>query len=297
MKILVINPIKEDYLATGIIEGFKKTNHEIYYTDKGNGVNETIDDQQFISHAKNCDYIFAIWGKSKFNGVREPKFYLIDRVNGWHKTVYIDGSEYNYTGFPGKINEQLNPIFKEKAKYYFKRECLPVHVKEGIIPLPFAVLDSYCNNTFFNKEIDVLCSYGQIDTGMRKESILVCKELKKLGFNIKTESMSDYYNTLKKTFITVDAFGGGECNARMWQIMANKSCLFAQKYNIVIPNLKDGVHYISWNSKEELKDKIVYYLNNKSELEKIIHDSYENIISNHTSKKRVDYIFDSINKK
>jgi spore maturation protein CgeB len=80
----------------------------------------------------------------------------------------------------------------------------------------------------------------------------------------------------------------------MWQIMANKSCLFAQKYNIVIPNLKDGTHYISWNSKEELKDKIIYYLNNKNELEKIISESHKNIILNHTSESRVEYIFNKI---
>lgn len=295
MKILVITPhIKEDYLATGIIEGLKKTNHEIYYTDKGNGVNETIDDQQFIYHAKNCDYIFAIWGKSKFNGIQEPKFYLIDKVKGWNKTIYIDGSEYNYTGFPGKTNEQLNPIFKQKAKYYFKRECLPEHIDSGIIPLPFAALDSYFNSNFFNKEIDVLCSYGQIETGMRKESVDVCRELKNLGLNVKVESANDYYNTLKKTFITVDAFGGGECNARMWQIMSNKSCLFAQKYNIVFPYLEDGVHYVSWNSKEDLKEKLLYYLNNKNKLYNIINNAYNNILKYHTSSKRVQYIFDKL---
>ena len=80
MKILVINPCKkEDYLATSIIEGLKKTKHEIYYTDEGNGADNIINDSEFIYHSKNCDYIFAIWGKSKFNGVKEPKFYLIDK--------------------------------------------------------------------------------------------------------------------------------------------------------------------------------------------------------------------------
>lgn len=295
MKILVITPhLKEDYLAKGIIEGLKKTNHEIYYTDKGNGVDKTISDEEFIKHAVNCDYIFAIWGKCKFNGIQEPKFYLIDKVNGWHKTVYIDGSEYNYTGFQGKTTEQLDPIFKLKAKYYFKRECLPEHINQGILPLPFTTLDSYFNNTYYNKEIDVFCSYGQLDTGLRRQSVEVCNGLKSFNFNIRTENVNDYLVTLKKSFITIDAFGGGECNARMWQIMANKSCLFAQKYNIIIPNLEDGVHYVSWRSKEELREKIIYYLNNRNELYDIINNSYNNILKYHTSSKRVQYIFDKL---
>ena len=297
MKILVINPCKkEDYLATSIIEGLKKTKHEIYYTDEGNGADNIINDSEFIYHSKNCDYIFAIWGKSKFNGIKEPKFYLIDKVNGWDKTIYIDGSEYNYTGFRGKTNEQLDPTFKSKARYYFKRECLKEHIDQGIIPLPFATLDSYFNNDFYNKEIDVFCSYGQLETGLRKQSIEVCNQLKDLNRNIQTENVSDYFVTIKKSLISVDAFGGGECNARMWQIMANKSCLFAQMYNIIIPNLEDGVHYVSWNSREELKDKIIYYLNNKNELEKVINESYKNIILNHSSEKRVEYILNLLNK-
>lgn len=297
MKILVITPIlKEDYLATSVIEGLKKTHHEIYYTDKGNGVDKTINDNEFIKHSKDCDYIFAIWGKSKFNNIQEPKFYLIDKVNGWNKTVYIDGSEYNYTGFRGKTKELLNPIFKQKAKYYFKRECLPEHVNEGIIPLPFAALDSYFNTNFFKKEIDILCSYGQIETGLRKESLDVCHEFEKLNFTVKTNFTKNYTDAIRKSFITIDAFGAGECNARMWQIMSNNSCLFAQKYNIIIPNLKEGIHYVSWISKQDLKDKIFYYLNNKVELEKIINQSYKNILVNHTSEKRVKYIFDLIKK-
>ena len=124
--------------------------------------------------------------------------------------------------------------------------------------------------------------------------IEVCNQLKALNYNIQTENVSDYFVTIKKSLISVDAFGGGECNARMWQIMANKSCLFAQRYNIIMPNLEDGVHYVSWNSTEELKDKIIYYLNNKNKLYNIIENSYQNIIKYHTSKSRVEYIFNKI---
>lgn len=295
MKILVINPNrKEDYLATTIIDGLKKNNFEVYYTGEGNGANNIINDKQFIEHYKDCDYIFAIWGKSIYNGVPEPKFYLIDQVNGWNKTIYIDGSEYNYTGFPNKTSDLLHPIFKSKSKCYFKRECLPKHLSEGIIPLPFAALDSYFIKEEIEKKIDVFCSYGQTDTGLRKTSVEACNELKSLGINIKTDYSNNYLHTVKQSLITIDAFGGGECNARMWQVMANKSCLFAQKYNIVFPNLIEGKHYVSWTSKEDLKEKINYYLNNKEKLYSMIYNSYDNLVKFHKTESRIKYILEKI---
>jgi hypothetical protein len=295
MKILVINPQqKHDYLASSIIEGLNNSGYEVYYTSNGNGAINIISDEQFISHYDTCNFIFAIWGKSIFNGVPEPKFYLIDKVNGWHKTVYIDGSEYNYTGFPNMTTDLLHPIFKEKAKWYFKRECLSEHIHLGIIPLPSTPVSADFLNISEIKTIDVLCSFGQSDTGLRKTAQDACIELLHEGYNIITTPISNYLHGIHQAWITIDAHGGGECNARMWQIMANKSCLFAQKYNIVYPYLDQGDHYISWVDKKDLKNKIRYFLGNKEKLSYIISNSYQNIIDNHTSVKRVKYIFNMI---
>ena len=295
MKILAITPQgKHDYLVSSVIEGLKNLNIELYCTNEGNGSINLVNDNQFINHYQTCDYIFAFWGKSIYNGIPEPKYYLIDKVNGWHKTIYIDGSEYNYTGFPNKTSEQLHPLFKDKCKWYFKRECSIDHLKTNIIPLPFSSIDSDFLNTQVNKDIDVLCSFGQDNTGMRKIAMEACMELKNEGYNIVIGIVNNYLHTIHRSWISIDAHGGGECNARMWTIMANKSCLFAQQYNIVIPNLIDNDHYVSWNSKEDLKNKIRLYLGNKEKLSYIIKNSYSNILQNHTSVKRVEYIFDKI---
>lgn len=295
MKILAITPCgKHDYLTSVVIEGLKKLNIELYCTDTGNGAINLITDEQFINHYQTCDYIFAFWGKSIFNGIPAPKFYLIDQVSGWDKTVYIDGSEYNYTGYPGKVNELLHPVFLKKSKWYFKRECLSEHVLQNIIPLPFSAVESDFLNIQEEKTIDVLCSFGQTSTGKRKIAIEACNDLQKEGYNIITDHVDNYFNKVHQAWITIDAHGGGECNARMWQIMANQSCLFAEKYNIVYPNLTDGKHYISWESKEDLKNKLRNYLGNKEKLSYIIQNSYSNIIQHHTSVERVKYIFDKI---
>jgi|15BtaG_2_1085339.scaffolds.fasta_scaffold00698_6 hypothetical protein len=298
MKILAITPNgKHDYLASSILEGLKKYDIELYCTGAGNGDINHIPDEQFKEHYKTCDYIFAIWGKSIYNNVTPPNYYLIDEVNGWGKTVYIDGSEYNYTGFNGKTDIQLDPTFLAKSKYYFKRECLREHMARGVLPLPFCTVDAdFKNLPKVDKDIDVLCAFGQTGTGQRKAAIQASEELKLEGYNIVNSAVSNYDECMNRSWITIDAFGGGECNARAFQVMANHSLLFMEKYNIVIPNLTDTEHYVSWDNGEDLKNKIRTYLDNRKKLGILTNNSYTNIIEHHTSKKRVEYIFNHIMK-
>lgn len=298
MKILLINPYDSpDYLYRSILEGLVKSNITLYFTNPDKYCTNLVSDEDAILLSKDVDYIFTFFDKEKLSVRPQPKFYLLDRINLPNKTLYIDGSEYNWTAYPNKTSDLLRPEMLVKCKYYFKRECLPEHIKKGIIPLPFASNDEYFSNNDITKSIDVLCSFGQTDTGMRKIAVEACTELRNEEYNIITTPVTDYYNTIRKSWITIDAHGGGECNARMWQIMANKSCLFAQKYNIVYPHLDDNEHYISWTDKEDLKNKIKYFLGNKEKLSYIINNSYNNIINNHTSIKRVEYIFNELKNK
>lgn len=294
-KVLVINPSrKHDYLASSVIEGLLKLNIELYFTSTGNGATNIITDAEFITHSYDCDYIVAIWGKSIYNGIPEPKYYLINKVNGWDKTIFIDGSEYNYTGFPNKSTELLHPLFANNAFKYYKRECLPHHVLQGVVPLPFCAIDKdFGNYTSYKKDIDIFCSFGQTSTGLRSTAINVCSQLKSEGYVVELNLSSNYLESLNRAYITIDAHGGGECNARMWQVMANNSCLFAQEYNIVIPNLTKNEHYISWKTDNELYTKLKYYLNNKHLLDTIISNSYKNLIVYHTSLQRAKQIINT----
>jgi len=295
MKILAITPNgKHDYLAASILEGLKKYKLDLYCTGIGNGAVNIINDEEFKHHYKTCDYIFAIWGKCIYNGIPEPKFYLIDDVNGWKKTVYIDGSEYNYTSFPGLTKDKLHPLFKEKARWYFKRECLPEHIDSGVIPLPFAAIKTDFGNFNEKKQIDVLCAFGQSATGKRKMATEVCEELKSDGYNIITHHVNDYFRVVNQSWITIDAHGGGECNARTFQIPANNSALFCEKYNIIIPKLTHKHNCIEWNSKKELKEYICYYLENKLELQTMIKNGYDDVLKYQTYLKRVEYLLNHI---
>jgi hypothetical protein len=292
MKILLINPHDSpDYLYRSIIEGLIKCNVELYLTNPDRLCTNVVNDDEAIRISTDVDFIFTFWDKEKLWLRPQPKFYLLDKINLPEKTVYIDGSEYNWTGYPGRVNENLRPEMLQKCKYYFKRECLPDHIIRGIIPLPFASIDANFNNLpYAEKDIDVLCAFGQIRTGQREIAVQACEELKSEGYNIINHSVPNYNECMNRAKITIDAHGGGECNARTFQVMANKSLLFMERYNIVIPNLIDTEHYVSWDSGGDLKNKIRKYLDNTDKIRILTNNSYDNVLNYHTSEKRVDYI-------
>ncbi len=288
MKILAITPYEKwDCLASLVLEGLKKISGiELYCTYPGNGAINIITDEEFIAHYPTTDCILAIWGKQE---APPPKWYLIDEVDGWDKTAYIDGSEWNYTGYRGRTDEQLHPLFLDKARWYFKRECLPAHYHQGIVPFQFGAMDADYGAYVGPKDIDVLCAFGQTGTGLRREAVQACKELQAEGVNVvfaQQLTFAHYLNMIRRSWITVEAHGGGECNARMWHIMANQSALFAQRYNIAISNLVPYCHYIPWSHKEGLKEKIKRWLTVKAALASLILDGHTNLLQNHTSAAR-----------
>lgn len=296
MKIVCITPqLKTDYLATSIIEGLKLNGHNLYCTSLGNGVDKTYTEQEIFKHALDADYIFVIWGK---NTPFKYYNYFLDGINQPHKCVYIDGSEYSYTGRPDcKI--WLNYEMIKKCKWYFKRECREEDENIGIIPLPFASDVSYFKtNEFKNKTIDILCAWGgNLTTGLRKKSLDLCNSLKYKGYNIVTDNQKNYFDSISKSWIVIDAYGGGQCNARLWQICANYSLPCVQKWTIKYPNpFTHGENILEYENIDQLYDILKKYLTDKDSLKTMIINCFNHTKSYHTSQKRVEYIFDVIKK-
>ena len=168
IKILLINPYDSpDYLYRSIMEGLHNFNCELYYTHPDRLAKNVLTDEEAIHISSEVDYIFVIWDKEKPSVRPIPKYYLLDRINKKEKVVYIDGSEYNWTAYPGKSNELLNPHMIDKCRWYFKRECLPEHEKQGVFSLPFSAIKSDFGNFgnfrkffFRNSEIEKnICSF------------------------------------------------------------------------------------------------------------------------------------------
>ena len=317
MKIAAITPYKKsDYLVETVIEGIYKNNIELKCSCPGNGVHkeDILSAKDLIEYSKTADYVFAIWGKQKgiYPGIN---YNLVKEINQPQKTIYIDGSEWNchaqtYSNqvVMAKQNPQLrkgtpwiNEDMYSYCNFYFKRECYPEDKKRGIIPLLFGAVDKNFSGyeLLEDKTIDIFCSFGQVNDGLRLEATQICQKLKTEGYNVVTESNLDY-ETFKKyilsSYISIDAWGGGDCCARLWEILANQSCAFMQEYNIVFPNdFTDGENIVKYNTSEELENKLRYYLNNKDKCLKIGQKGYEHLIQHHTSKKRVEYILNKIN--
>ena len=307
MKIVAITPNKKhDYLTSSIIEGLIKNNIEVIASDKGNGIKKKFSDKQLIEHSKDADYILAFFGKIVNN--KPPKYYLLEKVNHPEITAYIDGSEWTYTGYPeeNQVSESkrnpkrrrgkkwINENMYDNCKWYFKRECYPQDTKMGVIPLLFAAEEKYFGNYKIEKRYDVFYSFGQNQTGLRRETKEICKRLRREGFNIIIEKRLKYQKYLKiisSSYITVDAWGGGDCCARIWEAIANKSCCFSQKYNILFPNkFIDGESFVEYSTSEEFEEKLRFYLDNKDKCLDIAGKGYHHLLKYHTSKERVKYM-------
>ena len=154
MKIIVIVPRREEFLACEVLKGLHRKGVELITSSPltnirnayancspvdigANDIPNTkyYSDDDIIEHSKSADYIFVLWSKfaspndNSFGG----KLNLLDKINAPEKTVFIDGSEYSWTGHrvDGQSRKDIstctkglpwiNQEMREKSNWYFKR--------------------------------------------------------------------------------------------------------------------------------------------------------------------------------
>ena len=334
MKIVLITPNKKtDTIARIIIQGLNDLGVVIIASDLGNGITRIYSDEEIIDHSKDADYIFVIWGKLKGNP--SPKYYLVDKINLPDKTIYIDGSEWTSTGYANKSYTKFAPwanrklegqkyeakldsrkckgtpwINKEmykKCNWYFKRECYEEDIRDlKLYPLNVACINEYFKNYngTIEKDIDVLWSFGHVDTGLRYETIQVCKDLQREGYKVKfigggipdatKVSKEEYLNLIKRSKVGISAWGAGNSCMRLFEIAASGTCCMAQKTEIhFINEPRDMIDYVEYKSIEEFSKKIRYVLETKKYKEIGI-QGRKFMMKNHSPKSRVEYIFSII---
>lgn len=343
MKIAVISPHEKlDAMASVIIEGLNGHGAEIVASDRGNGILDkwVRDDDAFVNFANQADFIFVLWGKgpdAKWNrgmNNKHPKYYLLDRIQRYHQTVYIDGSEWTSTGHPetydgmreseyaknrllpvqiieSKIDTSrckgqpwINEEMRKKCAWYFKRECYTEDLVEGILPLNVGCHSRFVGDTKYwhaDKPIDIFCSFGQTYTGLRYEVEKVCRKIQSEGeYNVKIlsgEKIShdEYLKTISQSKISVSAWGAGNSCMRMWESMANGSCCFIQRPEILFLNKpSDGFHCVEYSTPDEFERKIRKYLKNEPLCRIIGLQGQELTLDYHTGIARVQYILDII---
>jgi len=309
MKIVAITPDRKlNALAPLIIDGLYDNDIEVIATDPGNGVKNVYSDDEVLEHAKDADYIFAIFGKIRGQH-RSGKYYLLDKINRPDVTAYITDSEWtctSYTDTPTQCedaktdpsrhrgNPWINEEMYDKCRWYFKRVVFPEDLeRDKIIPCYIGAWNRYFGEPE-EKKFDIFCSFGQLDDGLRRPAHNHCLELKSMGRDVLINKKFDfdtYLKMIRRSWIGVSAWGAGNCCMRMWEISANRACCFVQKPFIIYPNkFVDGESCVYYSTIEEFKEKMEFYLDNKEECARIGQNAYDHIMKYHTGKKRVQYM-------
>lgn len=328
MKIVLILSHREEFLACEVIKGLYRRGvelvpssplsnlHKLYKVGNDDipDIREHSDDE-IIEHSKSADYIFVLWSKFPSPYDKNPggKMYLVDKINEPDKTVFIDGSEYCYSGWPvhGQLRKDKSNYTKgnpwiwqemrDRVKWYFKRETFPEDVYEHNIipcPYPFRMEDRQPNR---KKDISLFCAFGHLTTGLRAEVDNVSRTLTHelpLIVGAQPGGRENYLNLMSKSYLTADAWGGGDCTVRRSEVHMNSVALIMQKWNILEPNtFTDGENVITYNTPEEFREKADFYLKDLDKLIEIGENGYKHGMKYHSTEKRVQYIFDIINKK
>jgi len=308
MKIVAITPDKKrDYTTELVIEGFNKLGVEVIATDSGNGITKSFTDEEILS-IKDASFAIAFFGKVRDN--KPPRHYLIDQLKNKLKIAYVDGSEWTCTGYQNKNQMEdsiKDPTFRrgepwihEKmlstCDFYFKRECYEQDIKNGIIPLPFGLMNRHLLSED-NKDIDVMCVFGQHKTGLRKEVTEYCLNLNSKYKVVVANNLNsnDYKSVLSRSRIVVDAWGGGDNCDRFWEAIGAGACCLYQQYNVIIENkFNDFQHAVSYNTIDSFAKKINILLNSNEMTSSIGKSGKNHALVYHTSKARAKKIIDKM---
>jgi len=303
MKILAITPDrKRDYTAEQTVEGLRLLGVDIEATGFGNGISSIVDDNRAVSF--HYDAVFCFFGKVRDNN--PPKHYLLPFVQvSRDKIVYIDGSEWTSTGYRSEKQKDLSALNPEIRRgdpwinaemlkncgHYLKRETYPVDVKSGIIPFPFSMSKRHVVDTL-DKDIDVMCVFGQNQTGLRRQVEDSCKKMSEIfsekRFIVSNSLRPDQYlEALRRSRIVIDAWGGGDTCDRFYEAVGSKACCLYQSYNIVNPDpYEDMEHAVEYRSIEEFEHKLSILLSNKDLALKIGEKGFDHARRFHTTESR-----------
>lgn len=266
---------------------------------------------ELTNSGENADYIFL-----DFRHINQRSGYNINNLNkDWlHKTVIIDYSD------DANISMLESP-------FYFKRSIVDKgstlefkKYKRNVIPISYCVRNECLNfkiKPIEKRDYDISVFFRTPDkmnkSGMNNRAI-VAKYVQDNfnNYNIwvgvagvdgeagrMSQGNDSYYNTMLNSKIVVN------CNPDMWEgdyrlfeALSCGSAVFSDPMitPVINPliNEKDLVYY---DTLELLGDRIIYYLNNMDELQKIASSGYNKAMKYHKSSDRIDEILNIILKR
>ena len=328
MKILVICSPCYDFSVSNLIEGFiqikrKNNNFDFRVTERSNysyaynmGLlhDYSIMNKDAIDYGKEADLI--VLTSNRF--VKENIEKIINRRE---KTVFLDGIDEeglyrNPKEFPLYFKREMM-VFNEydydniiPFPFAAENRYFTCHVNgnlEEIYNLDINKIEF----KFDHKNINLSCMFGKTDKRKQwrnwvKETIknmnlencttesIYSKSIDKTKFYIDTGNRYhyDYFENLYNSKISIDSYGAdGASTSRFYESLANCCCIISQPIRIIIPESQfiEDEDYISFYTPKELKEKILYFMNNEEKIKNIAQNSFEKIKKFHTSEKRAEY--------
>lgn len=304
--IALITPPRLDYMTETVIDGILRLGHDFRlsgnYPSRYDVKERVLGRDAFVSFAQEADLIFLMAGKG-WSGAA-----LGEEIGAWEKTIFIDGSELGRDRWrnpdimrqvesgdwkdSGKIDF---PILK-KCALYFRREKPYV---DDIIPLPYGIETRY--GRFYEprmeKNIDFVCIFGQEQYPVLRKQVREYLEsyCKEQGLACRTEPVpqDEFYRQLARAKVGISVGGGGFDTARFWEILGNNCQLLTERIDI----FRDDDERLSYgrihefDDLEDFKTKLrEVHLSLASYPPANLMSEYENILSTHSSRSRVQEI-------
>ncbi len=337
-KIAVVTPTqRDDFYVDTVLDGLSELqkenpNLEFYYPDyypssdnstyptpKGFSKEARMSREKLLSFAKGADLIILGHGKYGID------YDFVEEIDGWNKTVFIDGSEIGknkwrdltlqleiirgtYEG-PGAPNKKMQKL----CRAYFRREK---PYTNGMIPFPLGIESRYSKHYDPNKEkdIDFACMFGQEDFPLTRKYAgeLVEKFCKKNGFTYHTKkthklpisrgplSQEKYLKTLARTKVGISTGAAGYDSRRFWEILGNNCLVIAERFDLFEPD-SDAMNYkriFQYNNLYDLEyqlEKVGEFLRNGYNQEGL-NVEYKEILKRHSTKARVMTIINEARK-
>ena len=328
-KIAVVTPTeRDDFYVDTVLDGLSELQKEnpglefhypdyyplsdnpVYPTPKGFSKDARMSRGELLSFAKRADLIILGYGKY---GVDHA---FVEEVGGWHKTVFVDGSEigkdrwrdltvqlgiirgtHEGRGAPDKKMQKL-------CRAYFRREK---PYTDGMIPFPLGIESRYAKHytSIKEKDIDFVCMFGQEEFPLTRKYAgeLVEKFCTKNGFSYHTKkthkypigrgplSQDKYLKILARAKVGIATGAAGYDSRRFWEMLGNNCIVIAERFDLYHPdsdamNYKRIYEYNNLYDFEYQLEKVGEFLRNGYN-QKDLDAEYEEILKRHSTKARV----------
>jgi len=273
MRILYVAVFTPNSTNVSQSRGFKDNGHTVYEYDyrarvrKTGGVVER--DNELIKLAKDWEPELVIFSKCNIMHYR-----VLDEINKFSKTClwYMDPMNNFNQELIDKIKRATfcisgvesitNEMIRYNKKSYFVHQC------------PDEKLNRKLDDVEFKRDVVFI---GSIDGGVHSDRSNYKKEVK---FEHHINVFGDEHNRIinetriNLNFAPTDKSG---CSVRLYKIMASGGFVMTTPWNNMEETFTPNEHLVIFESVDELKEKIRYYLDNPEEREKIRKSGYKKV--------------------